>query len=102
MFKYLKRKLGLDLLQEIRKDIKNVPTLNDRYLELLTPMEAVYKLLLKPEGDDTLIMHHLRCMGLCGGWEVRRHYLKGALHGQTSDNVREAAEAQRKENTTTK
>ena len=80
MFSYLRTKLGIT---ELQKDIKAIPALNTRYLALLTPMEALYNLLLSSEGDDSLVMHKLRSMGLCGGWHAKELYEKGKLHGIT-------------------
>lgn len=74
VFGYLRRKLGIDDLQ---KQLKETPVLNERYLELLTPMESLLRTLNKPEGDDSLVMHHMRSMGYFGGHAVRDAYLKG-------------------------
>lgn len=82
MFKFLKQKLGIDDLQ---KTIAQIPTINERYLKLLTPMESIYTLLLREEGDDSMIMHHLRCMGLCGGWKAKEQYEKGRKHGKAQE-----------------
>ena len=74
-----------DGIKEISDGIKAIPVLNSRYLELLTPMEALYKLLLEPEGDDSLVMHHIRCMGLAGGWKAKEQYEKGKKHGRSNN-----------------
>ncbi len=78
IFKYLREKLQIT---ELQQTIKNLPSLNDRYLKMLNPMENLYSLLLEPEGDDSLVMHKLRCMGLCGGWKIKEQYEKGRKHG---------------------
>lgn len=78
LFRYIKKELGIDTLEN---KINSIPVLNDRYLKLLTPMESLYLLLLEPEGDDSLVMHKLRCMGLCGGWKTKEQYDKGFKQG---------------------
>ena len=78
MFSYLRRKLGID---QIQKSVDAIPQMSERYLKLLIPMESLYTLLLEPEGDDSLVMHRLRCMGLCGGWKAKEQYEKGKRHG---------------------
>lgn len=84
MFKYIKNKLGIAALE---KKIDAIPVLNERYLNLLTPMEAIYQRLLEPEGDDSLVMFHLRSMGLCGGWRIKEIYETGKKHGANKEGV---------------
>lgn len=80
MFKYLRRKLGIT---DLEKTIKEMPILNERYLKLLLPLEALLARLNEPDGDDTLVMHHMRCMGYFGGWKIRDAYLEGKKHGKS-------------------
>lgn len=88
--KFIQDKLGItELKQEVAKlpRLEQVPALNERYLQLLTPLEELTKLMLRPEADDTLIMFHLRAMGYFGGTKVSEAYKKGLLHGG-SERVR--------------
>lgn len=79
IFRYIRRKLGIE---ELKADIKSIPQLDTRYLAMLNILENLYGLLLQPEGDDSQIMHTLRCMGLCGGWKIKEQYEKGLKYGQ--------------------
>lgn len=81
MFNYLRKKLGIS---DIYSQISNIPVLNERYLRILTPLEALLARLDEPEGDDSLVMHHMRCMGYFGGWKVREAYLEGLKHGKSA------------------
>lgn len=74
MWNYIRNKLGIARLEQ---DVRRIPALNERYLKLLTPMESLMHTLNKPEGDDSLVMHHMRSMGYFGGHAVRDAYLKG-------------------------
>lgn len=85
MFKYLKKQLGII---EIQERIERIPVLNERYLKLLTPLECLLSRLNEPEGDDTLVMHHLRCMGYFGGWKVRNAYLEGQKYAKAAEELR--------------
>lgn len=84
MFKYLRRKLGLDRMEQ---RIEGIPVLNVRYMELLTPLESVLAKLKDAEGDDTLVMHHMRCMGYFDGWEAKRIYEEGRKHGKAQEQL---------------
>jgi hypothetical protein len=95
MIFFKKREKREDLILSKLNDLLKAPALNERYLQMLTTLESLYGVLLEPEGDDSLVIHKIRCMGLCGGWKAREQYLKGALHGKNSQVVAEAAEDMR-------
>lgn len=68
MWRYIKRKLGLD---KIERDLAGIPMLDARHRQVLTAIESIMEALNSPTPDDGLIMFHLRCMGFAGGWKVK-------------------------------
>lgn len=75
MWNYLKGKLGIskigDDIDRIESKLNKVPGLEARHRQVLTAIETVLHVLESPTSDDSLVMHHLRCMGYCGGWKAK-------------------------------
>lgn len=80
LFEFLKNKLGISSIEE---HVKEIAELTKRYAALPTPLQALHNLLEEPEGDDSLIIHRLRSMGLCGGWTTKEIYEQGKKHGRS-------------------
>jgi hypothetical protein len=73
MFKYLRKKLGIEqLISELSQLRSSVPALDTRNRQTLTAVESLLNVLETPCADDSQIIHHLRCMGYCGGWKVTK------------------------------